>query len=401
MKLYGLGVGAVLLVAGLYVAIGERLAGTSADATINARLVTLRAPIDGTVTLSVSSVGTRVATQQPIAEIFDTRYDNVRLLELQRNQATFQTDLARSTKQLHALQRLREELLDQASKYQTGRVRQIEARLAEARAASDAAESRLHEAESALKRTTDLSSRGLQTTITLEKATSSFEVAQKDVESAKQRLTYLNTEVDAARNGVFLGDSYNDMPFSSQRIRDLDIRLTDLAAEQQQVEQRIGQVGEQIASERVRLNNLTSAALKSPMSALAWDVMVESGEYVRRGQEILRLADCTNPLITASVTESVFNRLTPGAQAQLRLFGDDRVLIATVVRLGGSGAAALYANLAVGAGSDHLKRFDVTLSVPELSRQPDLDCAIGRTGRLVFSTGPLSALARLSTRLGL
>jgi multidrug resistance efflux pump len=401
LKILTVGAGVLLLAGGLYIAVGERMVGTSADATVNARIVTMRAPVDGTMTFSAGTIGTRLAAGQPIAEIFDTRHDNVRLLELEKTKETLQSELARSTRQLQSLQNLRDQMLDQAGKYQQGRVRQIDTRLAEAKATLESAHSRLRETESTLKRTTDLSARSLITAITLERAQSAFEIAQQDVKSADQRVSALTTELESARNGVFLGDSYNDMPFSSQRIRDFDLRLSDLSADRGQIEQRLTQTEQQIAKERVRLNNLTSAALTAPTAVMVWDRLAESGEHVRRGQDLVRLAECSNLIITASVSESVFNTLTPGAQAQLRLFGDSRVFAATVIRLGGSGAGALYANMAVGASAEHLKRFDITLKAPALADHSDLECAIGRTGRLVFSRGPAAAIAQAATRLGL
>lgn len=40
-------IGSAVLAAGLYLVFGEHLAGVSADATVNARLATIRAPISG------------------------------------------------------------------------------------------------------------------------------------------------------------------------------------------------------------------------------------------------------------------------------------------------------------------------------------------------------------------
>ena len=75
-------------------------------------------------------------------------------------------------------------------------------------------------------------------------------------------------------------------------------------------------------------------------------------------------------------------------------------LIEADVIVVGSGAAGLYANLAVGPSAEHLERFDVTVSVPDLSSQPDLACAIGRTGRVIFSSGPIATMRRFLTRYG-
>lgn len=130
------------------------------------------------MTLLARNLGARLEPQQNVAEIFDTRYDNARLLELERTQSSLQTDLKA---QLVALARARNRLQEQAARYQDGRVQQIEARIGEATAALESAQARLREAESALKRTADLSARGLQTTITLDRAKAGNDVAAQDV----------------------------------------------------------------------------------------------------------------------------------------------------------------------------------------------------------------------------
>lgn len=400
MKLLRVVAGVVLLLGGLFVLIGEYFAGTSADATVNARINVVRAPIEGQVSLAVRSIGARVNAGELVADIADERFDTARLLDLERDRDNQQIELKRVAAQKAALTQARGGFATQLVDYQSGRVSQIEARIAESRAVQDAALARLREADGALKRANDLSDRGVQTAANLERARAAYDVARQDLESARQRSNYLATELVSARSGVFIGDSYNDAPFSSQRVRELDLRLAELAAEQEQIEQRIAQFERQIRAERVRVSRLTSASLTARVAGMAWDFLVDDGEFARRGQDLVKLVDCRSLVVTASVTESLYDNLSIGAPVQFRLFGDDRVFDGTITRLGGSGASTLYANLAVGPSAEHLERFDVTVNVPELANQPDLSCAIGRTGRVIFTSGPLATLRRFLTRYG-
>jgi len=394
-------VGTVLLGTGLYFIVGEHLAGTSSDATINARMTVLRAPIEGSVQFTVQNIGSRVHPEDVVARVIDQRFDKSRLLDLERQRGALEVDRERIARQVASVTGARGVMQSQASDYKTGRTRQIETRLAEAAAAQASAEARLREAESALSRTSDLSGRGLQTVITLDKAKADAEVARQEVASAKQRVTYLNTELDAARNGVFIGDSYNDAPHSIQRIREFDLRLAELANESASVVERLRQVESQIGAERVRVNDLTSADIFAGGPGIVWNFASATGEHVNKGQDLVRLVDCSKVMVTASVSETINASLKVGMPAQFRLQGDDRVFEATITRLGGSGASSLYENLAIGASNEHLTRFDVTLAVPGLSSQPDLACAVGRTGRLVFAGGPLSSLRQYLSRFGI
>lgn len=401
MRLVRVALGTLLLGGGLYVLIGEHFAGTSADATVNARVNVVRSPIDGEVSLAVRDIGARVRAGELVADVVDDRFDTARLLDITREREDARIDLDRIESQGRLLREARAGFSRQLADYQKGRVAQIEARIAESTAAEDAAAARSREAEGALARAVELKGRGVQSAAVLESAQAAFDVASKDQESVRQRTNYLLTELASAQSGIFIGDSYNDAPFSSQRVREIDLKLAELEAEQAQVQARVAEYERQISAEQVRVNRLTSATLDATVDGIVWDFGVDDGEYARRGQDLVRLADCRTLIVTASVTESLYDRLTIGAPVQFRLFGDDRIFDGTIIRLGGSGASALYVNLAVAPSQDHLERFDVTVSVPALSTQPDLDCAIGRTGRVIFTAGPIANMRRFLARYGI
>jgi multidrug resistance efflux pump len=401
MKIVRIILGAFLLLGGLYVIVGEHLSGTSADATINARTSVLRAPVEGLAEFAVRNIGARVSPEETVVRISDSSFDTARLIDLERARSTLDADLARIKAQSAAVDEARTVLQAQAKAYQQGRVRQIWSRIAEAQATLNSAEAKFREAESALDRTKELSSRGIQTTITLDRARAQYDVAQQEIASARERVTYLTAELSSAQNGVFIGDSYNDAPFSIQRIREFDLRLAELAAEAENVSRRLKLTIEQISAERVRVNRLTSADLAVQNPGIVWNFLASSGEHVNRGQDLVRFVDCSAVMVTASVSETVYSGLRVGMPAQFRLNGNDRVFTATITRLGGSGAAGLYSTLAIGPSPEHLTRFDVALTVPELTSDPDLSCAVGRTGRVIFTGGPLASLRQSLARFGL
>lgn len=242
-------VGIILLLGGTYVVVGEHFAGTSSFATVNARIYTVRSPIDGQVSLALKGIGSRVNAGELIAEIVDDRFDSSRLLDLERGQDLLAIEARRIETQRTALVAAKEVFERQVADYQRGRIAQINARIAESQAIEDSAQARLREADSGLRRARDLSERGVQTAANLERASAARDVAQQDVESARQRRNYLLTELASARSGVFIGDSYNDAPFSLQRVRELELRIAEIVAEREQAEARIAQNERQIRAE--------------------------------------------------------------------------------------------------------------------------------------------------------
>ena len=394
-------IGAVIIAAALFVIIGEQMAGVSSNAVVNAQVLILRAPIDGEVNLQVKALGTRVTPNQPLATLSDPRPDDLRLVDLQRDLRRVSIDLDRLQALVKQLEPLRDAFARQAADYAKGRVSQLETRLGEANATLDAVQARLRDSEASFRRATELGRTGTASGAEQSRTRAAFEVSGQDVEAARHRIEYLKIELAAARNGTFLGDSYNDTPYSQQRLRDTEQKLTELETEIRERTERVKVLTEQVAEERVRAGRFREARILSPTTGILWELMSGGGEYVRRAQDVMRIVDCTTTIVTASVRESLYNRLQVGDPVQFRLLGDSEVYDGVIARLAGSGAQTIYRSLAIGPSQEHLKRFDVAISSPALAADPKTNCAVGRTGRVVFSSRPLDFWRRLLAEIGL
>ena len=392
--------GLILIVGGLYAIIGEQLAGTSASAVINAQVTIIRAPLDGEVNFSVRGLGTRLDSGEVVATVVDPRPDEARLVELSRSVGTAEAELQRMEALAQVMAETHRRFDHQAQAYSQGRVRQLEARLAETQAVLEGGGSRLREAEATMRRSADLNRSGVQTVVDLGRSRSAFEVTVQDVEASRNRLRYLTVELEAARQGVFIGDTANDSPYSQQRARELAARLAELQTDIAERRRRVELLRTQIDDERVRAARFKEARITAPAPSILWELVAGAGEYVRRAQDVARVVDCTTTMVTATVRESLYNRLRVGDQVQFRLLGTEQVFPGTISRLAGSGAQSIYRSLAIGPSAEQLKRFDVALVVPTLSSVPDLACAVGRTGRVVFASRPLDFFRQIFTEMG-
>lgn len=393
--------GLLIAVVAAYLIVGEQLAGTSVDAVINAQVLILRAPIDGELHLTSHALGARIDAKEYLASVVDPRPDDTRLLDLQRTAAQVRINLDRLRNRAIALDVSRAAYQKQADAYADGRVRQLQARVAEATRAMQAADSRRRDSDAAFHRASELGRNGFQSQAELGHAKSAYEVVEQDVQAAQDRIRYLSVELDAAQRGIFLGDSNNDAPYSQQRIQELALQLDETAADTREETERLAALTRQIDEEKVRLGRFTEAQIMAPVPGVLWEIMSGGGEYVRRAQDVFRIVDCTSTVVTASVRESVYNRLKVGDAAQFRLLGDAKTYEGTVIRLAGSGAESIYRSLAIGPSQEHLKRFDVSLAFPELNADPENACAVGRTGRVTFSAGPLQFWRRWLAESGL
>lgn len=387
--------GLTFVILALFVIFREQTAGVSGDAFVNARISTIRAPIAGTFQLVSRPLGARISRGDALGALSDPLVDNIRLSDLLQQRAEALAEIDRLDRTGNAIESAIEELRAQAASHRKERTEQLRALVESADASRSAADARLRYAELSLERSRRLSKQGIRTGESLEEAQSSAEVAALNLRNAEESSRVARINLGAAERGILLGDGYNDTPSSGQRISELQARKAEIDANAEAQSAIFNALEASIRTERLRVNQLTSSALQANVSGLVWDYLAVSGETVQRGQELLRLVDCDSAIVTLSVTERVYNGIQLGSSASFRMNGSGRLLQGTVTRVAGSGAAAVYENLAIAPSERHLGRFDVTLDVPALREDEELRCLVGRTGRVFLENRPLDWLRRL------
>lgn len=363
---------------------------SSVEAIVNARLVTMRAPIGGEINAIPENfrVGVSFDHQSTLFRIVNPRADRSRLDDLRR-----EYDRAGDERRLIARQRaptkaLYDDLAAQVVQFQTGRVRQLEARTKELRSEIAAASARRKEASAELRRMSVLRAKGSVSRSKHGQSVRKSRVANESVKALMARLDGVIVELEAAKKGTFLGDSYNDRPRSSQRADELAQRIIMLDAELSKWDATRERLQTAYLSEQEQYNKLSSATIKAPVEGRIWEVLTAPGEQVRPGQELVRLLDCSEAVITATVSETVYNQLSLGTLAYFRYREGGPELRGKVVRL--TGVAAAPANLAIRPSALIKESYRVMVAVPGLVSNKQ--CQVGRTGRVVFkSPEPVSA----------
>ena len=380
MKVARLILGIVICLAAIWIIVGEQVSGASADAVVNAQLSTLRASIAGSVALQQRALGSRVVKDEELGSVTDPLVDTVRLNDLLMERDIAQSDMDKFVSMITATDATIAKLTQRTKTYSMERIADLELRLSSARAR--------------FSLLSDRAEQGLLVSAFSEGDGQQFDarVPELALNYAAEKVAALEIAVRAARSGVYLGDGYNDSPNSEQRVAELQTTLDGLKSDVIAAAGRKLAIERRIKFEQLRSSRLQTVTLKSTVNGILWDYLTSDGETVQRGQDVMRFVDCDSAVVTASVAENVYRRLSAGQSATFRMSGDSIILPATVTRLAGPGAQAIYGNLAVAPSKQHLERFDVTLLVPALRDKQDLRCAIGRTGRVFFDTRPLDWL---------
>lgn len=371
--------GLLVVVLALWTIAGEQLSGASADATINARVVTLRSPVAGDLAVPERELGSRVAVDEVVASVSDRLVDGVRLDDLTMEAALEEAGLARQVAQVAQTKALVLVLTQRRDDYRSERKAEIQVRLTHARERLAALEDGAATGTAAGDKK---AGRG-----PLEPGPLGVEVSQ-----ARENVELLESSLGAAEAGIFVGDGNGDVPYSEQRLAELQGELVSEEAARAEAEARVAAVTARRDAERLRVNKATGGEITSSVDGVYWEVLAADGENVQRGDPVARLVDCGSIFVTASVTESVYNRLSVGEEVTFRPRGGSRNFAGSVARLAGTGAATVYRDLAVAPSQKHLERFDVLVDVPDLATAEGFGCAVGRTGRVFFEARPLDWL---------
>ena len=387
-RLLKFGAGAALLAVGALTTYQQIVVRVSREAVMNARVVSIRAPMDGIVKAAAGAPGTAVHSGMAIGQVEDPTPDDARSFQLQLDLNATERDHAAQSRRLADLVQARREANDQAEAYRLGRVRQTELRIEEARAGIAAAAARENEATAAASRGAALHAHGYIADAAFERLTHAREVAHQEAIATKKRLDTLAVELESARNGTYLGYNYNDVPSSVQRARELSVRIDETKASLDQLVQKEATVSVQLAAERKRLEARSSAALTAPIDGNLWTVQASAGEYVRKGQELFTMVDCSSVVVTASVSERDYNELRLGEAVRFRVAGTGREYKGRIAKLGLTSTGRSFAI------SPEERRHQVAVQLFDIPAGESDSCAVGRTGEIVFEGNGHGRVAR-------
>lgn len=389
--------GAFTVVIG-YQPVVNTLTATSTEAFINAPLTTLRSPVTSTVshvsdqletgqslpegTLAMSLVPYVEDAAQPLANV---SYEHTASISTAAIDA-FDREGDANSKRIAALKAHQKVLNAQTSQFVSGRKKQLQAGLRAADAAvsnlqaqASVAEQRALEADRAVRR-----GDARQTLIDI--AVNNLAASQDAVREARARRDMIAVELKALKSGSFIGDSYNNLPWSAQRSTEIDLQIAQLEID---ASTRAMPVAQPAAVDPMTTASIAGAPIETditlPQELRVWEVLASHGEIVTAGQPLARMVQCTQVVVTASVDEGLYTRLAIGDPATFRMRGDDRVLDGTVIRL--SGLADAPANLAISPVNLEQAPYRVTVSVPAM--RDDGECAIGKSGRVTFESAPM------------
>jgi multidrug resistance efflux pump len=383
---FGLGIVAVVGFAPLQ----TLLQTSSVEAVVNARVITLRAPIDGEVHAGLKPLdfGTSIARGDVLLRIVNRRADRSRVDDLIRQIEQMKDERPGIMARLTNAGMLLKDLTEQTRLFVEARILQLEVRQDELRAEVAAAHARSEEAKTTLDRFTTLASKGWRPRAQLDQAQRDASVAEKLEAVAEKRLEAAGVELATAQRGVFVGGGNNDRPRYMQRADQLEQQVSKLVETLAEHDQRMIRLNGELVKEKARHAVLAAADLIAPVEGSMWEILTAPEEQVHRGQDVLRVLDCGGAVVTAVASESLYKSLRVGSPARFQPLDRQEKLSGKVIRL--TGASVLPVDLAIQPSAPMGDSYHVTIGVPKLVGGQG--CMVGHAGRAFFSDAPFEAI---------
>ncbi|HVS37808.1 MAG TPA: HlyD family efflux transporter periplasmic adaptor subunit [Gemmataceae bacterium] len=336
------GVGAALVVAALWWLVVPLLFPVTSQAVVNARMVQVRAPIDGAAGDIFHDIGDVVQAGDPLLKVVSSRADTSHLAELTARRSMLAAQRERVASDLETATRTREECRAATRRFYKELVSSLKDSLAEAEARAEAARLGTEAAHVRTARAVRLAVQQVGADSDLDAVRADESVAVKQYQQVEAARAKLEKELHAAEQGFLF---QRDAPSFEQRADDLDAKIPQMQAELKETEDKLAAADKELQDEQRRVDRLSEAAVASPVSGAVWKRNGEPGQAVKQQENLLEIADRDTIFVEALLPQSHLNTIAAGCRAVVRLT-DGRVLnghVRAVRTLGGSDTEASFA----------------------------------------------------------
>lgn len=396
-----LGLAAVLIALSLWAFlphVGYRIASS---AYVNAELVRVATPIAGRLTFDLPHKGDFIEQKKAVTLIDALSRDQRHLLDLTGQFAVANGRVELARKQLAEIAETDNELAKRMRIYADGMIVRLSHERDEANADKTGCLAEIEQRRDVGSRMEKLVQSGLASQIRTSEAMASQEANSTRCSMADARLQRLKAELVSAKDGVFLRDGANDVPYSQQQRERLALRRQELETKVSEESLRAQTLAPEIAEERARLDRLNHFDLTLPARHVVWSVAASPGSTVSEGQVVLDLAACEDRFVVVELPGRDFEQIKAGAPAFVRLIGSDDWTQGEIRQVRGAAARADDRLLAAQIPKPNVNSITVEIALPR--RDADIDrnnfCNVGRLAEVRFERSGLVFLDEVGKKL--
>lgn len=314
--------GVSLILVGLYVTTPYLLNFRSNKGVVNSGTVVISSPIEGFVRTDGFAVGDWVKRGDLVLRVDNALQNRSFINELQTEQSTLKARVIALGVQAGKLKAIKDRLFADNGRYRDHTLVHLANQIAQGEADEKALVVLLAAAEDRLSRSVSLHKDGILAEISLIEARSRRDELNARIEAVLQQVAALRGNLAAVEQGVYVGNGRNDVPYSLQRLDEVEIALADIRARRTEYVARIGQIDNQIRVEQQRLAMTSQYEGRAPMSGVLWRSYAHDGAPTAPNNELVVIADCSNLFVDSVVSNSHVDAIRIGDAVSIRLLGE-------------------------------------------------------------------------------
>lgn len=321
----------------------------SERAHINGKIVFVRSPISGNLTLKNYDSGQFISSQEKLGNVNNLRADSTNSLILKREELKSQISISEKeleslTQQQQYCQRLIEEIsiyVDYQShtagqQQQLGKrktvfeIERLERKVNQAKAVLRRKIEEKTIAEKEAQRFKELANEGVIAAHDADKSRSTVNQSQEDINEASEQYQEAILELRTSKSGLsseqvdYLGKMRETQGRQQQLVIQRQQLLTkkiNLADQKTKVQSQIQAAESEIRQIETRLQTNTSADIQSPINGPIWSVLAQPHENVQAHDPIVGIVDCKKRWIEALFSEVNADYLHPGLPVKANILG--------------------------------------------------------------------------------
>jgi multidrug resistance efflux pump len=374
------------LITGLLFLYFKAFRNASLDGVVSAPKYVVRAPIEGTFQVVGLGIGSAIVAGEAIATITNDRIDD-------RLEAELSTKVSRLTREIAAQEAVRREIAGVrdrlAARLQELRDTNVRKYEQVAREASNRATRLRVIADSShqdLRRFAMLAEAGVEAPVRIEEYRRAYIQNESESETAARVASRTLIDREAAEKGYFMGDAVWDVPYTQQRLDEIDILSQHLRSRSEVLEAELAEASERLTREKARMARLRHATVHSQFAAVVSALFMGNGFEVVKGDALMEILDVSRTYVEATFPESRYEQLRRGAAVRVKLADSAALLRGTIVSVRGSGAMDLsHADAAkLRSVSQNELILKVALEAEDLARAYGPTPQIGRRAQIFF-----------------
>lgn len=319
-------------------------------------------PIEGVLSFfKPIKYGTRFVKGELIGTVKNNKIKDNFLYELFTEKQTLETRVAYMEERIRKFTALHNSLENSFKNFQKYSIRKLEAVQAQEQHHLNSEKAELERAKKEFDANKFMSDRAALNKRELEKSEVNYIQAKELVSQITARLAEIANEIDSIRDGSFIGESHNDLPYSKQRMDQLVIEMSLATTTMAEAKNRITGIDYQIAKEQERIKRDSLFNIIAPFDCLIWRIPQIEGNSVIINNELFTILDYSSIFLEVVVSETEFANIKFNEQVRYRLIGDNisHLHIGRVLSLLGSGTNMTDYNLAANIRKDPRREFRV------------------------------------------